>query len=155
MSQPQLAVKLVYEDATAPRYATPGAIGMDICSYVDIEIPARDRRLVPTGIVAYIPDFSSLQLSPGLSYYLRVAARSGLSVKHSLDVGGGVVDSDYRGEIFVCLINNGSSNYQVKKGDKIAQLIVESAYQLGNDNILLVEEVDTTDRGSNCLGSTG
>ena len=84
--------------------------------------------------------------------YGRVAPRSGLAVKKHIDVGAGVVDSDYRGEVFVLLFNFGKEDFEVKIGERIAQLIIEKVV---STQIVEVEDLDNTDRGEGGFGSTG
>jgi len=118
---------------------------------VDIDVPPQSRRLVGTGIsVSWLSDdFENAQ-----NYYLRIAPRSGLSVKNSIDVGAGVVDYDYRGEIFVCFINNSlDSMYSVKAGDRIAQMILTRIERFSD--VAVVESHEETKRGSGGFGSTG
>ena len=95
-----------------------------------------------TGIAIAIPP----------SFYARIAPRSGLSVKSSIDIGAGVVDADYRGPVKVCLIYNGTSDFKVNIRDRIAQLILE---QIITPDIQEVSELDDTSRGSSGFGSTG
>ena len=84
--------------------------------------------------------------------YGRVAPRSGLAVKHFLDVGAGVVDADYRGPLGVVLFNFGKEDYQVREGDRIAQLVLE---RIVTPDVLEVESLDDTQRGEGGFGSTG
>jgi dUTP pyrophosphatase len=86
------------------------------------------------------------------NYYLRVAPRSGLSVKNNIDIGAGVIDYDYRGIIYVCMINNGTNDFEVVKNMKIAQLILEKC---NRPTIKEVSDLDNTERGHNGFGSTG
>lgn len=88
------------------------------------------------------------------NYYLRIAPRSGLSVKNNIDIGAGVVDYDYRGEIFVCFINNSlDATYSIKAGDRIAQMILTRIERF--NDISIVESHEETNRGENGFGSTG
>ena len=89
---------------------TPFAAGYDLFASSDCVVPAKGKFLVPTGIQMAIPHGN----------YGRVAPRSGLAVKKHIDVGAGVVDSDYRGEVFVLLFNFGNEDFEVKTGDRIA-----------------------------------
>ena len=85
---------------------------------------------------------------------MRIAPRSGLSVKNNIDIGAGVVDYDYRGEIFVCFINNDNDKtYSIKKGDRIAQMILERINRF--ENIYVVDNHTETSRGTGGFGSTG
>jgi dUTP pyrophosphatase len=144
----KLNIKKLNEYAMMPKYGSEFAAGLDIHSDIDLDIKPKERKLVPTGISV------SWEGEDAEKYYLRVAPRSGLSVKYNIDIGAGVIDYDYRGEIFICFINNDNNNmYSIKKGDKIAQLILT--------RINLFEEIEevilhtNTKRGSNGFGSTG
>jgi dUTP pyrophosphatase len=132
-------------DARAPGRADEGAAGYDLFSAEDVIIPVKTRKLVSTDISIQIPHET----------YARVAPRSGLSAKNWIDVGAGVIDESYRGIVKVLLINNGSNDFQVKIGDRIAQLIIEKCFY---PEILIVdsiEELEETSRGSGGFGSTG
>lgn len=146
----KLNVKKISEYAQLPIYGSDYAAGMDLFSSVDIDIAPQSRRLVDTGISV---SWNSEDEDPK-KYYLRIAPRSGLSVKNSIDIGAGVVDYDYRGEIFVCFINNSvDKHYSVKRGDRIAQMILTRIERFEQ-----VDEVDTheeTKRGYGGFGSTG
>jgi dUTP pyrophosphatase len=146
----KLNVKRISENAQLPIYGSDYAAGMDLFSSMDIDIPPQSRRLVGTGISV---SWNSEDEDPK-KYYLRIAPRSGLSVKNNIDIGAGVVDYDYRGEIFVCFINNSVDKYySVKQGDRIAQMILTRIERFHQ-----VDEVDTheeTNRGANGFGSTG
>lgn len=135
-------VKLLSFDAKVPTRATELSAGLDLSSIEDTIVPANKWIAIPTGISIQIPK----------DCYARVAPRSGLAFKHGIQVGAGVVDSDYTGEIKVILFNHGSSDFEVKKGDRIAQLIFEKIY---TDYFIEVEELDDTVRGEGGFGSTG
>jgi len=137
-----LKVKKLSPNGRVPERASKGAAGYDIFSAVDSQIPARSKALVPTDIAISIPN--------GL--YGRIAPRSGLAVKHSIDVGAGVIDSDYRGNIGIVLFNHSDSNFEIKKGDRIAQMILEPIAILP---VIESEDLDDTARGSGGFGSTG
>lgn len=98
--------------------------------------------MVPTGLALACP--------PGT--YARVAPRSGLAVKHFIDTGAGVVDEDYRGEVGVVLFNHADTDFQVKAGDRVAQLILE---RIATPPVAEVDDLDATDRGAGGYGSTG
>lgn len=144
----KLNIKKLFDDVLLPKYGSEFAAGLDICSYIDINIAPNTRKLIPTGISI------SWEGKDAQKYYLRVAPRSGLSVKNDIDIGAGVIDYDYRGEIFICFINNHKTNtYTVKKGDRIAQLILTKI-----DHFTEISEVEfheETQRGVNGFGSTG
>ena len=143
----KLNIKKLNDDSKIPTYGSDYAAGLDIYSAVDLDIPSNTRKLVPTGIsIAWNGDDDK-------NYYLRIAPRSGLSVKNNIDIGAGVVDYDYRGEIFICFINNGPVTYSIKKGDRIAQGILEKINRF--DIIQEVQELEETNRGEVGFGSTG
>lgn len=135
-------VKLLTPDAKVPTRATEFSAGLDLSSIEDTVVPANKWIAIPTGISIQIPK----------DCYARIAPRSGLAFKYGIQVGAGIADSDYTGEIKVILFNHGSSDFEVKKGDRIAQLIFEKIY---TDSFIEVEELDDTVRGSGGFGSTG
>ena len=134
------------EDAMIPIYGSKYAVGMDIFSNTNDIISPGKRKLISTGISV---SWSGLDEE---NYYLRVAPRSGLSVKNNIDIGAGVIDYDYRGIIYVCMINNGTNDFEVSKNMKIAQLILEKC---NRPIIKEVSDLDNTERGHNGFGSTG
>jgi dUTP pyrophosphatase len=141
----KLNVIKLKENATLPKYGSEWAAGLDITSTIDVAVLPRNRMLIPTGISVSWDD---------PNFYLRVAPRSGLSVKNSIDIGAGVIDFDYRGEIYVCFINNHSHDaYNIKMGDRIAQLIPTRTQRF--DTISEVDEHTKTERGDGGFGSTG
>ena len=143
-----LNIKKLIEDIRLPSYGSSQAAGLDICSSEDYVVAPRTRIVVSTGLSV---SWSGVDEE---NYYLRVAPRSGLSVKNNIDIGAGVIDCDYRGEIKICFINNDNTNeYLIKKGDKVAQLILEKINRFSN--IQEVYEHTTTERGSGGFGSTG
>ena len=135
------------KDIPCPFYATAGAAAMDLCACVDAPVEVAPRALVsiPTGIAIALPS---------AEYVALVFARSGLGIKKGvcLSNGVGVIDSDYRGEIAVGLVNLSGEDYTVQPGDRIAQLMVVPVVQ---PTVTLADELDETDRGSGGLGSTG
>ena len=98
------------ENAQLPKKGSPHSAGYDLHASEDITVPSKGKALVSTGIAMAIPE----------GYYGRVAPRSGLACKNFIDVGAGVVDSDYRGEVKVLLFNFSEENFEVKEGDRIA-----------------------------------
>jgi dUTP pyrophosphatase len=144
----KLNIKLLNDNAKIPTYGSEFAAGLDLYSSKDYEIPPQTRQLVSTGIAV------SWEEDSDDKHYLRIAPRSGLSVKNSIDVGAGVVDYDYRGEVFVCLINNSTTKiFEIKIGDRIAQAILEKIERF--DSIIEVSELTETVRGIGGFGSTG
>ena len=131
----------------APYYASPGAAAMDLhaCTDEAVTIPAGGRAVIPTGIAIALPD-------PG--YVALIFARSGLGIKHGIAPANcvGVIDSDYRGEIGVGLVNLSETPYTVAPGDRIAQLAVVPVVRAA---LTPVEELDETARGAGGFGSTG
>ncbi|CAN6675074.1 deoxyuridine 5'-triphosphate nucleotidohydrolase [Trichomonascus vanleenenianus] len=142
MTVAALEIKFLSPDAKAPTRGSAFAAGYDMYSSSSVEIPAHGRALVPTGISMAIPEGT----------YGRVAPRSGLAVKHGIQTGAGVIDSDYRGEVRVLLFNHSDDAYRIEKGDRIAQLILE---QIVNPEVQVVETLSETVRGAGGFGSTG
>jgi len=128
--------------AYPPVYGSEGAAGADLCASDNCSVPAKGKLLVPTG----------LQIACPTGHYARIAPRSGLASKLFIDVGAGVVDEDYRGEVKVLLFNFSDTDFEVKKGDRIAQLICEKYAHVDIEEATSLEE---TVRGSGGFGSTG
>lgn len=137
-----LFVKKLSKDATIPSRGSKFAAGYDLSSSVDLVIQARTHALVKTDISIKIPT----------GHYGRVAPRSGLTLKNALDVGAGVIDEDYRGNVGVILFNHSNNDFVIKKGDRIAQLILE---KISTPEVIEVEDLDETERGEKGYGSTG
>ena len=139
-----LKFKRIHPDAVLPAYAHPSDAGMDIRSVADMTVPARGRTLVPTGLVVLLPPLYEAQVRP----------RSGLALKHGITVLNtpGTIDSGYRGEIGVILFNSSDVDFQVKKGDRVAQVVIAPVTQ---PVIEEAQEIDETDRGAGGFGSTG
>ncbi len=133
-------------DLPAPAYATAGAAGFDLRAAVDGEIALAPgaRVLAPTGFCFAVPAGWEIQVRP----------RSGLAAKHGVTLLNtpGTIDSDYRGEVFVCLVNLGQEPFIVRRGDRIAQAVAAPAPQLA---LREVAALDDTMRGSGGFGSTG
>ena len=127
-----------------PVYATAGAAGMDVVAAEDVVLPPGGRRAVATGFPLAIP--------PG--YEVQVRPRSGLALKHGISLPNtpGTIDSDYRGELKIILINLGAEDFAVARGDRIAQLVLAPVTLAAWDE---VEELDDTARGDGGFGSTG
>lgn len=142
MSTDRLLFVRLCRDAVPPRRASPGAAGYDLCSTNYVVVRARDKALVPTGLRLQIPS----------GHYGRIAPRSGLAVTSGLDVGAGVIDADYRGEVMVLLFNHGNVDYLVSPGQRVCQLILE---KISTPEVLEVASLDETDRGASGFGSTG
>ncbi|CAD6199697.1 unnamed protein product [Caenorhabditis auriculariae] len=130
------------EKAAMPTCGSASAAGADLYSCEDCTVPAKGKLCVATG----------LQLELPYGYYGRVAPRSGLAAKNFIDVGAGVIDSDYRGELKVLLFNFGEEDFKVKIGDRIAQLICEKIAHCTYEEVSTLEK---TERGDGGFGSTG
>jgi len=137
-----LHVKLLGPDGKAPERKSSLAAGYDIYSAQDVTILGGEHFLVSTQLSVAVPE----------GHYGRVAPRSGLACKYMVDVLAGVIDSDYRGEIKVVLVNHGKNPFIVTKGDRIAQLILEKISML---DVVVVKKLDETERGEGGFGSTG
>lgn len=132
------------EGLALPDYATDGAAGMDVLAAEDVTLAPMARHAVATGLALAIP--------PG--YEIQVRPRSGLAFKHGITLPNtpGTIDSDYRGELKILLINLGAEAFEVQRGDRIAQLIV-APVQSGR--MVEVDDLDETVRGHGGFGSTG
>jgi len=148
MSWPTVDIRLKRllhgEGLPLPAYATDGAAGMDVVSAEDVTIAPMARHAVATGFAIAIPDGFEVQVRP----------RSGLALKHGITLPNtpGTIDSDYRGELKVILINLGAKSFEIKRGDRIAQLVVAPVQQ---GRMVEVFELDETVRGAGGFGSTG
>lgn len=133
----------------APAYATEGAAAMDLRAALDegeiVTLAPGERALIPTG-VHIAPESSDVVAI--------VAGRSGLGIKHGITLSNsiGVIDSDYRGEVCVGLINKGQESFKIERGDRIAQLMF---MPVCHANLLAAEALDETERGEGGFGSTG
>jgi len=132
------------EGLPLPSYATPGAAGLDVVAAEDLDLMPGQRHAVATGFRVAIPE----------GYEIQVRPRSGLAFKHGVTVPNtpGTIDSDYRGELKVLLINHGSDPFPVRRGERIAQLLPAAVTQAAFDE---VEELCETERGAGGFGSTG
>ena len=138
----ELQVKILRENAVLPVRGSVGAAGYDLCAAGSCVIPSRGKGTVETGLAVALP----------VGTYARIAPRSGLAIRNFIDVGVGVVDSDYRGEIKVVLFNHSAEDFKVQAGDRIAQLILE---RIETPQVKKVATLDDTDRGAGGFGSTG
>ena len=136
-----LKVQKLNNNAALPKRSTDGAAGYDLCASQDCTIPVGGKGLVHTGLAISFP--------AGL--YAKIAPRSGLALKRFIDIGAGVIDSDYRGEVGVVLFNHGDQEFVVKMGDRIAQLILE---KIDTPPVKEVQDLEDTVRGSGGFGST-
>ena len=143
----QLKIKLLTDTAKVPTRATEGSAGYDL--YADISYPLHfprgDILSIPTGVAIALPDANSVAI---------VSARSGLAIKHGITLanGIGVIDSDYRGEIKVGLINLGPEDFVIEPQQRIAQLLI---MPVEIPELLVSDELSETERGSGGFGSTG
>ncbi len=132
--------------AVIPEYKTAGAAGADLCALLNesLTIPAGKFAMVPTGLFFEIPE----------GYEVQVRPRSGLAAKNGVTVLNtpGTIDSDYRGEIKVILINLGDADFTINSGDRIAQMIVAPVTQA---NFSITDSLSETERGAGGFGSTG
>ncbi|MBN1976479.1 MAG: dUTP diphosphatase [Anaerolineae bacterium] len=134
------------EGLSLPTYATPGSAGMDVCAAVgeSLVLEPGQRCLVPTGLRIALP--------PG--YEAQIRPRSGLAIREGITVANapGTVDSDYRGEVRVGLVNLGGAPYTIRRGDRIAQMVVAPVTRVAWRP---VASLDDTERGAGGVGSTG
>jgi dUTP pyrophosphatase len=132
------------EKAVAPQYQSAGAAGMDLCSTESFELKPLERHSVSTGIKISLPE----------GYEAQVRPRSGLALKHGISMvnSPGTIDSDYRGEIRVILINLGQEVVKFEGGDRVAQLVIAPVTRA---EWQIVESLDETDRGTRGFGSSG
>ncbi len=143
----KLNILKVKDQAIVPKRATPGAAAMDLYSCIEnpVVIMPNERALIPTGIAIELPSTDTVAL---------VFARSGLAIKEGITLSNavGVIDSDYRGEIGVGLINLSNEQYTVNNGDRIAQLMVINCLCVETQ---VCEKLSESERGSGGFGSTG
>lgn len=143
----ELEIKIVSKSGRMPSYETEGSAGADLRAWLPdgpVTLQPGERRLIPTGLFVELP--------PGIEAQIR--ARSGLSIKHGITMinGVGTVDSDYRGEWNVPLVNLGSEPYTIQDGDRIAQMVLARYEQT---LFRLTEEINDTQRGAGGFGHTG
>tara|TARA_R100000541_G_scaffold18894_2_gene28784 strand:- start:2250 stop:2675 length:426 start_codon:yes stop_codon:yes gene_type:complete len=134
--------KMLSDTTLIPERSSSGAAGYDIYADQSGFIVGGGRLAVSTGWAMEMPT----------GYYAEIRPRSGLAVKHGIDTLAGVIDSDYRGEVKVVLINHGDSTFIIKAGDRVAQLVFR---RHETPNIMLVDELRDSVRGSGGFGSTG
>ena len=140
-------IRIINRDSQQlPAYATPQSAGMDLRANIEDPITLRplERRIVPTGLYIALPE----------GYEAQVRPRSGLALKHGITVlnSPGTIDSDYRGEIGVLLINLSDTPFVINAGERIAQMVVARHEQA---ELIEVEELDDTERGAGGYGHTG
>ena len=139
-------IKKKDERVSLPRYESSGAAGMDLKAFIDAEItiPPLGRAKVPTGLFIEVP----------LGYEAQVRPRSGLAVRQGVTIlnAPGTIDSDYRGELEVILVNLGAEPFTLKNGDRIAQMVISP---VARSSLLEASSLSETERGSGGFGSTG
>ena len=131
-------------DLPVPEYETTGSAGMDVRAAKAMTLASGERAIVPTGFAMAIPE----------GYEVQVRPRSGLAIKKGISVPNspGTIDSDYRGELGVILINHSDEDFIIERGDRIAQIV---AAPVQRAKMVLVDELDKTSRGAGGFGSTG
>ena len=148
MHNPSVAVQRLPHgaDLPLPSYATAQSAGLDLMAAVssDVTLAPGARQLIPTGLAIALPAGFEAQVRP----------RSGLALKHGITVlnSPGTIDADYRGEVQVLLINHGNQPFVIRRGDRIAQMVVAPVTRIAWH---IVEKLDETERGSGGYGSTG
>lgn len=141
----ELPIQILDKDISAPCYAKPGDAGLDLRSTIDAVVEPGHRLLIPTGVAVAIPE----------GYAGFVQPRSGLALKHGITIVNtpGLIDSGYRGELGIILLNTDSSeSFVVKRGDRIAQLVIQAVPVV---TLVEVDQLDETDRGGTGFGSSG
>ena len=140
----KLRIRRLSPDAIIPAYAHPGDAGLDLHACEDVALDPGVACLVPTGVAIELPEATEAQVRP----------RSGLALKHSVTVLNtpGTIDEGYRGEVGVVLINHGSSTFQVTRGMRIAQLVVQKRWTV---EVVEVDGLTDTTRDAGGFGSTG
>jgi len=143
---PQVLVKFVRNGAIMPRFMSEGSAGADLSACIEDNVCLKpgDFEMIPTGLALSIPDGFEGEIRP----------RSGLAARYGVTLlnSPGTIDSDYRGEINVILINHGKKDFSINNGDRIAQLLIKPVNRL---KYIQVEELPDTDRGNAGFGSTG
>lgn len=141
-----MKIRMISKSGRIPEYKTEGASGMDLKAYLSqpVTLHPMERMLVPTGLY--------MELPPG--YEAQARARSGLAIKHGIGLlnGIGTIDSDYRGELCIPLINWGSEDFVINDGDRIAQLVIARYEKV---EVELTDSLEETERGEGGFGHTG
>ncbi len=140
----EINIKKLSSDVNIPKYQTEGSVGFDLESRDELTIASGESALVSTGLAFELP----------CGYELQVRPRSGLALKHSITVLNtpGTIDSDYRGELKVILINHGKSDFHIAIGDRVAQAVVN---RVEIAKLIEVDELSSTERSDSGFGSTG
>jgi dUTP pyrophosphatase len=148
--QPKIQIRLLHpeqdSDIPLPRYMTPQSSGMDLYAAV------KEDQVLSIGSIAVIPTGIAIALPPGLEAQIR--PRSGLAFKHGIGIinAPGTIDADYRGEIRIGLINLGEEPYTIRRGDRIAQMVIQKVYQA---ELEIVDVLKETERNEGGFGHTG
>jgi len=138
----KIKVKKLYQDAIIPQVMRVGDAAVDFYAYKNYIMKPGERIIVETGVAIAIPE----------GYWGNVRDRSGLAGKHGLHIMAGVIDSNYRGEIQVVIVNLGQETYQIEKGHRICQMIIEKHENIETSE---VDELNQTNRGEDKLASSG
>ena len=138
----KIKAKKLYPDAQLPQMIREGDAAMDFYAYKDYVIASGQREIIETGVAIAIPR----------GYWGNVRDRGGLPAKHGMHTMGGVFDSNYRGEVQIIMINLSQESYNIKKGDRICQMIIERHEDVEVEE---VEDLDETNRGENRFASSG
>ena len=138
----KIFAKKLYPEAKLPNFAHPGDAGMELYAVAELTLKPGERVSVPTGIAMALPE----------GYVALVWDKSGVSHKFGVKVLGGVIDSGYRGEYLVGLVNLGQESFEIKVGQKIAQLLIQ---KVEHPEVEEVAELAETSRGDGRFGSTG
>ena len=151
MATIQLPCRLLEHGSDLPNYQSAMAAGADLRAALKLQ-PYNGSLILPAGDFAKVPTALQIALPPG--YEAQVRPRSGLAAKHGIALlnAPGTIDADYRGEIFVLLINHGKKDFCISHGDRIAQLVVSPVIQA---RFCIQAELSQTDRGANGFGSSG
>lgn len=141
-----IEIKLVTKSGNIPAYETEGSAGMDLKTVLNepVVLAPGERRLIPTGLFIELPK----------GYEAQIRARSGLAIKHGITLINcvGTIDSDYRGEIQVPLVNLGQEDFEIKNGERIAQMVIARYEQV---SWKITDELSETERGAGGFGHTG
>lgn len=141
-----IEIKLVTKSGNIPAYETEGSAGMDLKAVLNepVILAPGERRLIPTGLFIELPN----------GYEAQIRARSGLAIKHGITLINcvGTIDSDYRGEIQVPLVNLGQEDFEIKNGERIAQMVIAKYEQV---SWKITDELSETERGAGGFGHTG
>lgn len=141
-----IEIKLVTKSGNIPAYETEGSAGMDLKAVLNepVVLVPGERRLIPTGLFIELPK----------GYEAQIRARSGLAIKHGITLINcvGTIDSDYRGEIQVPLVNLGQEDFEIKNGERIAQMVIAKYEQV---SWKITDELSETERGAGGFGHTG